>query len=128
MAANRVKGVKAQRFLKRFSCLTQLSMKFSCSAIFSKKEFAIVSNLRFISRINFMLYKQVRRRGIYLICERGIFVSSRTVSYSSLKRNPMDSRIERTMCAFVVNGVIPINIVQALSSLMGAWKEEKMLL
>ena len=68
-----------------FSCSTQLSMKFSllinmkmpilvnmkmptivgififisreisCSAKFSKKEFAIVSNLRFISRTNFML-------------------------------------------------------------------------
>ena len=29
--------------------------KFSCSAMFSKKEFAIVSNLRFVSRKNFML-------------------------------------------------------------------------
>ena len=56
-----------------FSCSTQLSMKFSLliniklafsyllaekilrSAMFSKKEFAIVSNLRFISRTNFML-------------------------------------------------------------------------
>ena len=28
---------------------------FSCSAMFSKKEFTIVSNLRFISRTNFML-------------------------------------------------------------------------
>ena len=28
---------------------------FLCSAIFSKKEFAVVSNLRFISRTNFML-------------------------------------------------------------------------
>ena len=31
-----------------------LADKFSCSAMFSKKEFAIV-NLRFISRTNFML-------------------------------------------------------------------------
>ena len=44
-----------------FSCSTQLSMKFSLlinmktSAVFSKKEFAIISNLRFISRTNFML-------------------------------------------------------------------------
>ena len=63
--------------VKRFSYSTQLSMKFSrqinmkiptmigflylladkfsCSAMFSKKEFAIVSNLRIISRTNFML-------------------------------------------------------------------------
>ena len=62
--------------VKLFSCSTQLSMKFSllinmkmptivgifillaekfsCSAMFSKKEFAIVSNFRFISRKNFM--------------------------------------------------------------------------
>ena len=32
-----------------------LAEKVSCSAVFSKKEFAIVSNLRFISRTNFML-------------------------------------------------------------------------
>ena len=32
-----------------------LAEKFSCSAMFSKKKFAIVSNLRFISRKNFML-------------------------------------------------------------------------
>ena len=58
--------------LKLFSCSSQLSMKFSlqinmkiptyssagkfsCSTIFSKTEFAIVSNMRFISRTNFML-------------------------------------------------------------------------
>ena len=68
------------KVIKLFSCSTQLSMKFSllintkmpsivgififsyllaekfsCSAMFSKKEFAIVNNLRFISRTNFML-------------------------------------------------------------------------
>ena len=32
-----------------------LAEKFSCSAMFSKKEFVIVSNLRFISRTNFVL-------------------------------------------------------------------------
>ena len=32
-----------------------LAEKFSCSAMFSKKEFAIVHNLRFISRTNFLL-------------------------------------------------------------------------
>ena len=32
-----------------------LAEKFSCSAVFSQKEFAIVSNLRFISKTNFML-------------------------------------------------------------------------
>ena len=32
-----------------------LAEKVSCSAISSKKEFAIVSNLRYISRTNFML-------------------------------------------------------------------------
>ena len=32
-----------------------LAQKFSGSAIFNKKEFAVVSNLRFISRTNFML-------------------------------------------------------------------------
>ena len=32
-----------------------LAEKFSCSAMFSKKEFGIVSNLRFISMTNFML-------------------------------------------------------------------------
>ena len=32
-----------------------LAEKFSCLAMFSKKEFAIVSILRFISRTNFML-------------------------------------------------------------------------
>ena len=32
-----------------------ISREISCSTIFSKKEFAIVSNLRFISRTNFML-------------------------------------------------------------------------
>ena len=32
-----------------------LAEKFSCSAKFSKKEFAAVSNLRFINRKNFML-------------------------------------------------------------------------
>ena len=32
-----------------------LAEKFSCSIMFSKKEFAIVSNLRFISKTNFML-------------------------------------------------------------------------
>ena len=49
------------------SCSTQLNMKFclliisllaekfSCLAIFSKKEFEIVNNLRFISRLNLML-------------------------------------------------------------------------
>ena len=51
--------------IKPFSCSTQLSMKFSllintkmpttCSAIFTKKEFAIVSNIRLISRKGFML-------------------------------------------------------------------------
>ena len=59
--------------IKVFSCSTQLSTKFSllknmklafsyllaekmsCSAMFSKKEFAVVSNLRFISRTKFML-------------------------------------------------------------------------
>ena len=63
--------------IKLFSCSTQLSIKFSllinikmqtivgififisreisCLAMFSKKEFAIVSNLRLISRTNFML-------------------------------------------------------------------------
>ena len=63
--------------IKLFSCSTQLSMKFSllinlkmpaivgiflfisrenlCSALFSKKEFAIVNKVRFISRTNFML-------------------------------------------------------------------------
>ena len=62
---------------KHFSCLTQLNRKFSVlissivgififigidmykkrkvHAMFSKKEFAIVSNMRFISRTNFML-------------------------------------------------------------------------
>ena len=32
-----------------------LAEKISCSVIFSKEEFASVSNLRFISRTNFML-------------------------------------------------------------------------
>ena len=32
-----------------------LAEKFSCSAMFSKKEFGIVSNLRFMSMKNFML-------------------------------------------------------------------------
>ena len=32
-----------------------ISREDSCSAMFSKKEFAVVSNLRFISRTNFML-------------------------------------------------------------------------
>ena len=32
-----------------------ISREFSCLATFSKKEFAFVSNLRFISRTNFML-------------------------------------------------------------------------
>ena len=32
-----------------------LAEKFTCLAIFSKKEFAIVSNLNFISRTTFML-------------------------------------------------------------------------
>ena len=32
-----------------------LAVKVSCSAMFSKKEFKIVSNLKFISRTNFML-------------------------------------------------------------------------
>ena len=55
--------------IKLFSCSTQLNMKFSllinmkmptivekisCPALFSKKEFAIVSSLRLISRTNFM--------------------------------------------------------------------------
>ena len=68
---------KKFKVIKLFLCSTQLSMTFSllinmkmptivdisifisrkcsCSAIFSKKEFAIVSNLRFMSKINFML-------------------------------------------------------------------------
>ena len=55
--------------IKLFSCSDQLSMKFSllinmkmptivkfsCSAMDSKKDFAIVSNLGFISKTNFML-------------------------------------------------------------------------
>ena len=49
--------------IKFFSCSTQLSRKFSLlltekitsSAMLSKNEFAIVSNLRFISRTNYML-------------------------------------------------------------------------
>ena len=59
--------------IKLFSCSTQLSLKFSllinmkmpfsyllaekfsCSAVFSKKEIVLLSNLRFISRTNFML-------------------------------------------------------------------------
>ena len=32
-----------------------LAEKYSCSAVFSKKELAIVNNLRFISRTSFML-------------------------------------------------------------------------
>ena len=32
-----------------------LAEKFSCLAMFSKKEFVIVSNLRFINKTNFML-------------------------------------------------------------------------
>ena len=42
-----------KKLLLAFSYL--LAVKISCSAIFSKKEFAIVNNLRFISRTNFML-------------------------------------------------------------------------
>ena len=41
------------KMLAAFSYL--LAEKFLCSAVFSNKEFAIVSNLRFISRTNFML-------------------------------------------------------------------------
>ena len=59
------------KVIKLLSCSTQLSMKlsllinmnmayllaekFSCSAMFSQKEFAVVSNFRFIIRTNFML-------------------------------------------------------------------------
>ena len=61
------------KVIKLFSCSTQLSMKFfliinnkiafsyllaekfSCSAMLSKKEIGIVSNLRFISMKKFML-------------------------------------------------------------------------
>ena len=32
-----------------------LAEKFSCSAMYSKKEFAIINSLRFIRRTNFML-------------------------------------------------------------------------
>ena len=32
-----------------------ISRKISCSVMLSKKEFAVISNLRFISRTNFML-------------------------------------------------------------------------
>ena len=70
-------GYTWSRGCKTFSCLTQLSMKFSllinmkmptkvgifvfisrkfsCFAMLSIKEFASVSNLRFISMTNFML-------------------------------------------------------------------------
>ena len=58
--------------IKRFSCSTELSLKFSllittvgififisreisCSAIFNKIEFVVVTNLRFISMKHFML-------------------------------------------------------------------------
>ena len=34
---------------------TIVSFKVSCSAMFSKKEFAVISTLRFISRTKFML-------------------------------------------------------------------------
>ena len=43
----------ANKYENAFSCL--VIEKFSCSALISKKEFAIVNNLRFISRTNFML-------------------------------------------------------------------------
>ena len=70
------KCIPGPEIIKHFSCSTQPSMKFSllinmkmltkgsifilsekfsCSAMFSKKEFAIVSNLRFSSMMNFML-------------------------------------------------------------------------
>ena len=67
-------GRSSPKVIKLFSCSTQLSMKFSllidmkmptisyllaekfsCSAMFSKKEFAIVSSFRLISRANFVL-------------------------------------------------------------------------
>ena len=49
------------KVIKLFSCSTQLAFsyllaeKISCSVMFSKTEFEIVSNLRFISRTNVML-------------------------------------------------------------------------
>ena len=73
----RLKEKSGSEVIKLFSCSTQLSMKISllinmkmpttvgififisrenlCSAMFSKTEFGIVSNLRFISMKNFML-------------------------------------------------------------------------
>ena len=74
-----VKNIKSGGYKTFFMLSSQLSMKFSllinmkiptivgtcisylfvekisCSAMFSKKEFAIVSNLRFIRKTNFML-------------------------------------------------------------------------
>ena len=44
---------RQKTYIRAFSYL--LAKKFSCLAMFSKKEFAFVSNLRFISKTNFML-------------------------------------------------------------------------
>lgn len=60
----------------------------------------------------------------YLMWDRGILVSDRMVSYRTLTRNARFSRIARTTWALVVVGFRPINVVAALSSLMGACNTE----
>ena len=53
-----------------------LEKKMSCSAMFSKKEFAIVSNLRFISRTKFMLSRVEHEKSFITSGPGGRMVSS----------------------------------------------------
>ena len=60
----------------------------------------------------------------YLMQDNGILVSVSMVSYRILNLNAKDSKTARVMCPFVVDGFIPINNVDALSSFIGAYDRE----
>ena len=67
-----------------------LAEKFSCSAMFSKKEFAVVSNVRFISRKKFML-SSVEHEKIFITSGPGVSVyvrcpSLRKHAYSNIPK------------------------------------------
>ena len=76
-------------------------------------------NSEYIFVIKRYVNKQVLRFS-HLTVAIGSLVSVNIVSYSNLNLNAKDSRIALTTWALSVLGVIPIIVVTAVSSLIGA--------
>ena len=94
------------KVIKPFSCSTQLSMKFSllinmkmpttyllaekfsCSDMFTKKDSATVSNLRFISRTNFMLSWVEQEKKSFTISAPGSY-SGKCLTCNAKNKRPL---------------------------------------